>query len=233
MLGFDFKEVKCVSCGTRYVTPTALHDAKLATRNDDTPIASYCPYGHQMVYKPQRQMNIDEQTKLERDRLKQDAARLEEEINLQRELRKAAERSAIAFKASATRVKNRAKAGVCPCCNRTFSQLQRHMKRKHPHFNPEFDPADEAKKVRSVQWPAKPRSRRRIGLSAAFPSSRARRKRSERILVCNKADYIRCGLYRIFISMPLAWRSVGVTPCWRDSRSRRNIIGRHFYCVAL
>lgn len=27
-------------------------------------------------------------------------------------------------------------AGVCPCCNRTFQQLQRHMKTKHPDFTP-------------------------------------------------------------------------------------------------
>lgn len=33
-----------------------------------------------------------------------------------------------------TRMKNRAAAGVCPCCNRTFKQLAAHMKNKHPDF---------------------------------------------------------------------------------------------------
>jgi hypothetical protein len=29
----------------------------------------------------------------------------------------------------------KAKAGVCPCCNRTFKQLADHMKVKHPDFH--------------------------------------------------------------------------------------------------
>ncbi len=33
-----------------------------------------------------------------------------------------------------TKVKKRAANGVCPCCNRTFSDLARHMKAKHPDF---------------------------------------------------------------------------------------------------
>jgi len=28
----------------------------------------------------------------------------------------------------------RVKSGVCPCCKRSFAQLQRHMKTKHPGF---------------------------------------------------------------------------------------------------
>lgn len=33
-----------------------------------------------------------------------------------------------------TRIKNRVKHGVCPCCQRTFRQLAAHMKSKHPDF---------------------------------------------------------------------------------------------------
>lgn len=40
-----------------------------------------------------------------------------------------------AEKAAKTRLKNRAKAGVCPCCNRTFKQLAAHMKTQHPNWN--------------------------------------------------------------------------------------------------
>lgn len=35
-----------------------------------------------------------------------------------------------------TRLKKRMKNGVCPCCHRTVSQLARHMKTKHPDFQP-------------------------------------------------------------------------------------------------
>lgn len=37
-------------------------------------------------------------------------------------------------KAAHTRTKNRIAKGVCPCCSRTFLDLQRHMQTKHPDF---------------------------------------------------------------------------------------------------
>ena len=39
-----------------------------------------------------------------------------------------------AQKAATTRIKNRVGAGVCPCCNKTFKQLARHMRSKHPNY---------------------------------------------------------------------------------------------------
>lgn len=35
------------------------------------------------------------------------------------------------LKAQTTRVKN----GVCPCCNRSFQNLKRHMNTKHPNWS--------------------------------------------------------------------------------------------------
>ncbi len=42
------------------------------------------------------------------------------------------ERRRRAEKAAKTRVRNRVAAGVCPCCNRTFQNLARHMQSQHP-----------------------------------------------------------------------------------------------------
>ena len=39
-----------------------------------------------------------------------------------------------AQKGVTTRLKNRVQKGVCPCCNRYFAQLQRHMTTQHPNF---------------------------------------------------------------------------------------------------
>jgi 4-hydroxy-3-methylbut-2-en-1-yl diphosphate synthase IspG/GcpE len=33
----------------------------------------------------------------------------------------------------------RAKAGVCPCCNRTFSNMAEHMKKQHADFDGKVD----------------------------------------------------------------------------------------------
>jgi len=43
-------------------------------------------------------------------------------------------RHRIAIKGQLTKTKNRIANGVCPCCNRSFSNLQRHMSGQHPQF---------------------------------------------------------------------------------------------------
>lgn len=42
-----------------------------------------------------------------------------------------------AQKAQTTKLRNRAKNGVCPCCTRSFTDLRRHMTTKHPEFQSE------------------------------------------------------------------------------------------------
>lgn len=37
-----------------------------------------------------------------------------------------------AARGQVTRIKNRVGNGVCPCCNRSFGNLHRHMQTKHP-----------------------------------------------------------------------------------------------------
>lgn len=44
------------------------------------------------------------------------------------------ERSRSAVRAAHTRTCNRVKNGVCPCCNRTFQNLMRHMHMEHPEY---------------------------------------------------------------------------------------------------
>ena len=39
-----------------------------------------------------------------------------------------------ALKGVVTKQRKRSVAGACPCCNRTFQQLARHMKSKHPDY---------------------------------------------------------------------------------------------------
>lgn len=95
----------------------------------------YCPWGHAAVFedgKTDLEKAQEEVAELrrQRDRTTQDNA-------YQLEMRLAAERRASAMKGVATRLKNRVAAGVCPCCNRTFENLQRHMTTKHAGFRAE------------------------------------------------------------------------------------------------
>lgn len=91
-----------------------------------------CLKGHSQHFSDSE--NDIEKIRRERNLLKQQAAMHEDEIREEQERRKAAERAAAAQKGQVTRLKNRAKAGVCPCCNRSFQNLQRHMENKHPDF---------------------------------------------------------------------------------------------------
>src|SRR3990167_10385434 len=109
--------------------PKSLNDAALRGRGR---IEFFCAYGHGQVYTE----GESEETKLrrERDRLMQRLAQKDDEIRAAVDLQREAERSAAAFRGQVTRVKNRVGNGVCPCCNRTFSDLARHMHSKHPDY---------------------------------------------------------------------------------------------------
>ncbi|WP_159103999.1 hypothetical protein [Rhodopseudomonas sp. B29] len=54
-----------------------------------------------------------------------------------RDQREAAERRAAAARGQVTKIKNRVGHGVCPCCNRTFANLARHMAGEHPGYTAE------------------------------------------------------------------------------------------------
>lgn len=92
----------------------------------------HCLWGHPQIFKPGK-------TDAEIAREERDEAIRQRDLERQRAARRAEERDAAlrreaAAKGQVTKLKNRAAAGVCPCCNRTFVQLARHMKTKHPTF---------------------------------------------------------------------------------------------------
>jgi hypothetical protein len=109
--------------------PDELNTAALAARNE---IPFFCAYGHKQYYIE----GESEETKLrrERDRLAQRVAEKDDEIKRQRDLREGTERQLSATRGVVTRIKNRVGHGVCPCCNRTFGDLSRHMMTKHPAY---------------------------------------------------------------------------------------------------
>ena len=91
----------------------------------------YCPNGHCQHF-----------TKSEVQRLKDQlaaAAREKEYLTARVESNRSradrAERRVTAYKGQVTRIKNRVGKGVCPCCNRTFQNLARHMETQHPDFS--------------------------------------------------------------------------------------------------
>jgi len=111
-----FVTVLCGECGVPFAMTEEFRAGKLRDRT-----VFYCPSGHPRVYTG-----------------KTEAQKLQEQLDRERQVREAAEQRALrmqgerdqvakAHKRMRTRVMN----GVCPCCNRTFQNLLRHMQTEH------------------------------------------------------------------------------------------------------
>lgn len=143
----------CCRCKSTIWIPDALYEAAQRGRGN---VTFYCGYGHAQVF---AEGETDEQKlRRERDNLKQQMARLEQEareadrIAAEATARakdaddraRQAEQRAAGHKSQATHARKRIAAlkarvshGVCPCCNRTFGDLSRHMTTKHPKWSAE------------------------------------------------------------------------------------------------
>lgn len=119
MPGEKLVRVNCATCKTDFAIPKQLHTAC----HHSEKISFKCPYGHSNIYR--EGLSDAEKQRLRADRALQESARLRDE-------RDVAIRRTAAAKGQVTKLKNRAKAGVCPCCTRHFTNLERHMKSKHP-----------------------------------------------------------------------------------------------------
>jgi hypothetical protein len=119
-------------CGCLHAVPKTLHDMKRrAFDNGERYEGMHCPLGHTWVWSGETKV----------DRMEKAAQRAQELLESQRRAtehetarRQAAERQVSAARGQVTKIKNRVKNGVCPCCNRTFGNLARHMASQHPDF---------------------------------------------------------------------------------------------------
>jgi hypothetical protein len=109
-------------CGIRMAVPDDLY--KHAQRGNGRNI--YCPLGHSFIFSDNDEKRLAQaQQEAKRARLREEATRelLEHETNSHR-----------ATRGHVTRLKKRVAAGVCPCCNRSFKDLARHMQGQHPDY---------------------------------------------------------------------------------------------------
>lgn len=112
-------------CGIQHAVPQSLIDEQRRQFNrGQKQIGIYCPLGHTWV-------RVGE-TETEREKKRRERAEARE--TALRDQLAASERQKAAYKGQATRLRNRAAAGVCPCCTRSFQNLQRHMASQHPTF---------------------------------------------------------------------------------------------------
>jgi hypothetical protein len=133
----EFVETRCARCKERFCL-TAETDALLRRSGQ----SFHCPWGHPLHFS--LGPSEADKLRLDRDRLKQQVAQRDDEIKQERGWRqeaeaaaKGAERRVSAARGQITKLKKRASAGICPCCNRHFQELQAHMATEHPTFEAE------------------------------------------------------------------------------------------------
>jgi hypothetical protein len=90
----------------------------------------WCPAGHPQVYAETENGELKKQ--LAREQAQRERA--ETRARAATDQAQASERSKRAYKGQVTKLKNRAVAGSCPCCDRSFPDLAAHMKDEHPGF---------------------------------------------------------------------------------------------------
>lgn len=114
----------CCNCGIPFYMPTHLYDRLLANKGE----SFYCPNGHGQHYtgKTEAQKLKEKLEQEQRER----ASREEElqnkwldELNRANKLDKQLKR---------------VHKGTCPCCNRSFQNLKRHIETKHPDVAPKL-----------------------------------------------------------------------------------------------
>lgn len=107
-----YSTLSCGVCGVRFALEKDRHE-KMMESGD----AFFCPNGHEISYSGNEVKRLQKQLAQAQYDMRQSKC----ETMAERNLREIAER----------RLK-RVGRGVCPCCNRTFQNLARHMKTKHP-----------------------------------------------------------------------------------------------------
>lgn len=117
----------CCRCGVLFAMPDYLRKACLRDHSQEF----YCPNGHGQVYTGKTEAQ-KERKRAEKERELRERA--EVRVRSVLDQLESAERSNSALRGVVTRQKNRAAAGVCPCCTRSFQNLQRHMSAKHPDY---------------------------------------------------------------------------------------------------
>lgn len=124
----NFEAQTCCNCGISFAV-----DASVNSRWRETGQLFYCPNGHSQHYRETDIQKLQKQLAAEK-RQKEWA---QNNATAERAARERTERRLIARKSANTRLRNRIKNGVCPCCTRSFTNLREHIKTKHPEFKPD------------------------------------------------------------------------------------------------
>lgn len=125
--------IECCNCGMLFGMT-----ADFNRRRHEDKGFFHCPQGHPQSYTKSEVQKLKDE--LQRERAAKDQAKAD--AQWQRDQRERAEKTSINLRGQITKVKKRIGNGICPCCNRHFSNLVRHMDCKHPEYRKGESTAD-------------------------------------------------------------------------------------------
>lgn len=122
----------CYTCKVEFGLPARVYQTLTEMAEKGT---FYCPYGHSQHYVSGE--SEAEKLRRERDQLKQRVAEWQDQANLEAERHKETSKILATTRGMLTKTRKRVAGGLCPCCNRHFTALERHMHTKHPDYKQE------------------------------------------------------------------------------------------------
>ena len=117
------ESITCCTCDVMFAMPDTM-----MRRLKENGGYFYCPAGHCQVFSKSEIARLKEKLAEQTRIATQQAERAKQQYDRAVEAESLTKVSTDELK----RIKLRLQAGVCPCCQRTFKQLARHMKAKHP-----------------------------------------------------------------------------------------------------
>lgn len=111
-------DIDCSVCGIVFAVPTGWDK-----RHRERGGSWWCPNGHSQQYVRTEVQRLTESLETER-----------RNAEFWRERNNTAERRIAAQKGQATKLRKRLANGVCPCCHRHFTNLERHIQGQHPDY---------------------------------------------------------------------------------------------------
>jgi len=125
ILTFDIHYCPTAGCGIAFGVEQGFTERR---RSDAK--SFHCPNGHSMSYGESEADKLRKQLETAERRL----ASTQSTLTSTRDQLESTQRSRNAYLGQVKSLKTRIGKGVCPCCNRTFANVARHMGTQHPDF---------------------------------------------------------------------------------------------------
>jgi viroplasmin and RNaseH domain-containing protein len=130
-----FRKFECWVCGITFAMTRSWTDQLKEDKE-----TFFCPKGCRLAFGESKKDKEIRELKETIDRKNRSIMAKDESMRHAWEETAIEKRRHSATKGQLTKTKKRAAKGVCPCCNRQFVNMQRHMENKHPDYDGPIHP---------------------------------------------------------------------------------------------